>query len=962
MADRLVRVVLRGEISHLRGQLKSASGLAKNTANEITGATREAEKFRGGLSAVGDTAGKIGLVAAAGVGAAIIAYANFDQAMSNVAATGEDARGSLDALRDAALDAGARTKFSATEAAEAVEALAKAGVSASDILSGGLDGALDLAAAGGLEVAQAAEIAATAMNQFNKTGADVPHIADLLAAAAGKAMGDVEDMGAAFKFVGPVAAQLGVSMEETSGAIALLAQNGVLGEQAGTSLRGMLTSLTSPSKIAADTMDSLGISMYDAQGNFIGLEGLAGQLQERMSGLEEAERNEALGRIFGNEQITAARILYEGGAGAVAEWTKQVDDSGYAAETAARKMDNLKGDAEQLMGALETALIGTGQGADGPLRMAVQSLTLLVDLYNELPGPVKTGAFAVLGLTAALGGTVWAASKAVNGIASARVAATDLGVSFENANKKALALRAGAGAAGIGLSALSAPAHEASEGLGVLVDAAAAAAIGFSVTGGPWGAALFGGAALLSQLAGSSNGAAVNMEELTGTLDEQTGAITENTAAWAAKQIQDSGAVSTLADMGISLATATDAVLGNADALDRVAAASKGADFEQVRAIGTVVGLAGAVLDGSDKQRELAEATGASSEAQGAAAGAFGETGSAAADAATEVQAFNDSLNGLLDPLLSQEDASNAWKDSMATLTEEIAKNGATLDDTTTKGRANQDAIRERVKALKTSVEADAEAGVSSEQLEAKMLRGAAGILKTAEAAGLSRGQVKSYLETLGLTPDQITTLFEADASGARKGAREAKDAVNSVPRQKVIEIRATIGQAIDNLNRFLGSIPLVRHVRIVSDSDYGDSRRGRATGGAILRATGGSVLGPGTGTSDSIPAIGPGGEAFRLSNGEHVFTAREVDLLGGQSAVYAMRAAIRSQQFAFAGGGGVGRSSGSPQPMTMSASLVGARVGLDRDGLLSFIDGRIEVHASADRSYDRTRLRSMGA
>lgn len=958
---RLVKIVLRGDIEGLRASMKSASGLVRNVADDMTGASKEAARFREGLSTVGDTAGKIGLVAAAGIGAAIVAYANFDQAMSNVAATGEDARGSLDALRDAALDAGARTKFSATEAADAVEALAKAGVSANDILAGGLDGALDLAAAGGLDVAQAAEIAATAMNQFNKAGSDVPHIADLLAAAAGKAMGDVEDMGAAFKFVGPVAAQLGISMEETSGAIALLAQNGVLGEQAGTSLRGMLTSLTSPSKIASDTMAELGISMYDAQGQFVGLEGLAGQLQTRMSGLEEAERNEALGRIFGNEQITAARILYEGGAGAVAEWTKQVDDSGYAAETAARKMDNLKGDAEQLMGALETALIGTGQGADGPLRLAVQSLTLLVDLYNDLPGPVKTGAFAVVGLTAALGASVFAASKAVGAITSARAAATDLGVSFENANKKALAMRAGIGAAGLGLSALSGPANNANVALGAVVDTAAAAALGFAV-GGPLGAALGAGATLFAKLSGGSQGLAVDMDALTATLDSQTGAITKNTAAWAAKSIQESGSVDALADMGISLATATDAVLGNADALDQVAEASRGADFEQVKAIGSIAGLAGAVLDGSDKQRELAKATGDSTEAQSAAAGAFDETGDAASTAADEIKAFSDSLNGLLDPLLSQEDASNAWKDSLASLAEEIRKNGNSLDDNSEKGRANQDAIRDRVKALKASIEADAEAGVSSQELETRMLRGANGILKTAEAAGLSREEVRSYLKVLGLTPDQIETLFKADASGARAGAQDAKNAINSVPREKVIQIRAVADQAYGALTNFLGSIPLFRTIELRGSATRTPSGgdRPRANGGAILRAEGGSVVGPGTGTSDSIPAVGPGGAAYRLSNGEHVLTAREVDLIGGQNAVYAMRAAIRSQQFAFASGGAVGSGSGgSGGGGTFKASLVGAQIGFDRNGMARFVSGHIEVAMNERERFNDSNRRA---
>ncbi|MFI5426049.1 phage tail tape measure protein [Aeromicrobium sp. UC242_57] len=255
MSNRIVSIVLRGDVKGFIGPMTAAEASASNLHKRMIANTKEAESYRQNLTALGNTAGKFGLVAAAGVGLAVRAFANFDEAMSAVAATGDDAKQSIDGLRDAAIDAGARTKFSATEAAEAIENLAKAGVSASDILGGGLDGALDLAAAGGLGVAEAAEIAATAMNQFKLSGEDVPHIADLLAAAAGKAMGEVSDMGAAFKYVGPVAQQLGISIEETAGTIALLAQNGVLGDQAGTSLRGMLTSLTSPSKIAATTME-----------------------------------------------------------------------------------------------------------------------------------------------------------------------------------------------------------------------------------------------------------------------------------------------------------------------------------------------------------------------------------------------------------------------------------------------------------------------------------------------------------------------------------------------------------------------------------------------------------------------------------------------------------------------------------------------------------------------------------
>jgi TP901 family phage tail tape measure protein len=119
------------------------------------------------------------VVAGVGVGMAVKRFAEFDQAMSNVKATGSDAAANMDALRAAALKAGATTKFSATEAAQGVEALAKAGVSASDTLAGGLTGSLNLAAAGNLGVAGSAEAAASAMNQFGLAGKDIPHIADL---------------------------------------------------------------------------------------------------------------------------------------------------------------------------------------------------------------------------------------------------------------------------------------------------------------------------------------------------------------------------------------------------------------------------------------------------------------------------------------------------------------------------------------------------------------------------------------------------------------------------------------------------------------------------------------------------------------------------------------------------------------------------------------------------------------
>lgn len=397
MAVRTVVYRIRADVQGARTQVAAFGASLKKAADDATAATKEGAKFRQGLDTIGNAAGKVGLAAAAGLGAAVLKAASFDAAMSQVQAATRESAKSMETLRQAALDAGASTVFSATEAADGIEQLAKAGVETGDILNGGLLGALDLAAAGTIEVAEASEIAATTMNQFGLAGSEVGHIADVLAASAGKAQGEVTDMANALKFVGPVASQMGISLEETAGSIAYLASQGILGEQAGTSLRGMLTGLTSPSKIAAGEMKALGINMYDAQGQFVGLDGLAGQLQGTLSGLGEAERDAALGRLFGNEQITAARILYKGGSQAIEEWTAKVNDQGFAADTAAMKLDNLKGDLEALGGAFETALIGTGDGAQTPLRGLTQALTDAVNAYNDLGEGAKTGVAVTLG-------------------------------------------------------------------------------------------------------------------------------------------------------------------------------------------------------------------------------------------------------------------------------------------------------------------------------------------------------------------------------------------------------------------------------------------------------------------------------------------------------------------------------------------------------------------------------------
>jgi TP901 family phage tail tape measure protein len=358
---------------------------------KATGQTRKSQQgFRDLADDIGIIPGRLNATAtpmtALGLGAvfAVAKFTEFDVAMDAVAASTHETTENMDALTAAALEAGSTTKYSASEAAGGIDALAKAGVSTTDILAGGLDGALALSAAGMDDVAASAEIAASTMSQFGLEGKDIPHIADLLAAAAGKAQGSVADMGQALNQTGLVAGQMGLSVEETTGTLAAFASAGLIGSDAGTSFRTMLLRLANPSGEAADEMKRLGIEAYDAGGNFVGTIALAGQLQSALAGKEQAERDAALATIFGSDAIRAANVLYAQGAKGIADWTSKVDDAGFAAETAAIKMDNLKGDIEELVGALEVLAIGTGESADGPLRSLVQVLTAITSGLNEM--------------------------------------------------------------------------------------------------------------------------------------------------------------------------------------------------------------------------------------------------------------------------------------------------------------------------------------------------------------------------------------------------------------------------------------------------------------------------------------------------------------------------------------------------------------------------------------------------
>ena len=209
--------------------------------------------------------------------AAALTFANFEQQMANVRSVADLTGQEFEDLTRLARQIGIDTSFSATEAAFAMEELAKAGIPVADIMDGAARAVVDLAAASGVSLANAAAIAASAMNLFGIEGSDASVVADIFAAAANKSRADVDGLGTALASVGNTAVLFGLDLDDTVTALAIFADSGIEASMSGTTMRSMLLSLLNPTKEQSDAMTALGLNVFDAEGKFIGLEAMSGQ-------------------------------------------------------------------------------------------------------------------------------------------------------------------------------------------------------------------------------------------------------------------------------------------------------------------------------------------------------------------------------------------------------------------------------------------------------------------------------------------------------------------------------------------------------------------------------------------------------------------------------------------------------------------------------------------------------------
>jgi TP901 family phage tail tape measure protein len=398
-ARRVVTVILDAIPTGFVAGMRTATVSAKEFGGKLD---ELAVKHTASFNKIANTTGLIGGVLVGAFALAERSAMAFDKQMSAVASVAGASAGQLQQLRAAALQAGKDTAFTATQAAQAEEELAKAGISTADILSGALHGSLVLAAAGDIDLARSATIAAQAMTEFGLKGKDVGQIADILVAGANASVTSVSALGESLDQVGSVAANAHFTLSETVGVLSDFAQQGLVGEEAGTALKTMLIKLQAPTEKSAALMKSLGINVYDSNGQFIGAAELAGQLQTALSGVSEQTRNAALGTIFGTRAVRGAIDMYKAGSAGIQGWIDQVDASGAAADAAGMRQDNLSGDVHKLIGSLQAlAINGTSQANQG-LRLLAQGAEGAVNAFADLPGPVQ----AVGGDIVAISGTL----------------------------------------------------------------------------------------------------------------------------------------------------------------------------------------------------------------------------------------------------------------------------------------------------------------------------------------------------------------------------------------------------------------------------------------------------------------------------------------------------------------------------------------------------------------------------
>lgn len=399
------------QISKVKVQIQEQGTALESTSGKLTRMKAEFDenaKSASNLSKEIKTAGVAYAAYAAAVAAALAKAvdisAQFEQAMAKVKAISGATGQEFDKLRQQAIDLGATTVFSSTQAAEAQSFLAMAGFKTKEIMEA-MPGVLSLAAAGQMEIARTADIASNILTGFRLSADQTTGVVDVLAKAMTSSNTNIEQLGYAMKYVAPIAASLGMSIEEAAASVGELSNAGIQGEMAGTQLRAMLLRLASPTKEAQFYMDKLKVTTKDAAGNILPFANIIGQFEQAFKKLNQSQQAQVAASIAGTEAASGFLTLISTGQSQLESFTSELENSAGAADKlASTQMDTLKGSIEEFKSAMEAAAIAIGDKFAPTVRTITDMIAGLILSFTSLDAGTQNAIITFVAVTAAVTG------------------------------------------------------------------------------------------------------------------------------------------------------------------------------------------------------------------------------------------------------------------------------------------------------------------------------------------------------------------------------------------------------------------------------------------------------------------------------------------------------------------------------------------------------------------------------
>lgn len=384
-----LRVTVSADSAPAERGLKSFSNKLSSAGKNMT--------IAGGIMSAAITAPLIGIATNA-----LSMAADFEQSMDILQQVTGASTDTMAAMNAQALALGASTVFSAGEAANAMLELGKAGMGTSDIMAS-IPGVMSLAAAGGMDLANAANLTANALNAFHLDASEAGRVADLLAAGANASSASMTDLGQGLQAAGFAFASANQPIENLVASLAILTNVGLTGSDAGTALKNAFMRMMNPTQEAADLIKALGISFYDASGTMKALPDIIDMLNAALGGMTDQQRDATLSTLFMSDGMKAMIPLLDQGSTGFNKMVGEVTKVGAASDVAGARMKGLSGGLEYLSGSVDSFLIGAAQPFLGVLNSVVVGIADAITSFGALSPTVILATEAFVGILAAIG-------------------------------------------------------------------------------------------------------------------------------------------------------------------------------------------------------------------------------------------------------------------------------------------------------------------------------------------------------------------------------------------------------------------------------------------------------------------------------------------------------------------------------------------------------------------------------